>query len=149
MSLADAGPTPTPRRALESESWRHRYGRGLFRLDAVVITLAVCVAQWLCSDGERFSDYTLMSVAVGVVWLGALTVNHARSLQVVGEGFEEYRRVIMATVSMLGCAAMASVVLKLGIARDHLVIAVPLGFAGLIGGRWLARRAFADSSDAH
>jgi hypothetical protein len=148
MSLADTGSTPAPQPALESEPWRHRYSRGLLRLDAVVIALAVSFAHWVSSDGARFSDYTMMSVAVGVVWLAALTVNHARSPRVVGEGVEEYRRLITATVSVLGCAAMASVLLKFGIARDYLMVAVPLGFAGLVGARWLARRAYWSSSDA-
>lgn len=147
MSLADTGSTPPPQPARESEPWRLRYSRGLLRLDAIVIALAVSFAQWVSSDGERFSDYTLMSVAVGVVWLAALTVNHARSPRVVGEGVEEYRRVVTATISVLGCTAMASVLLTFGIARDYLLIAVPLGLAGLIGGRWLARRAIVDSSD--
>lgn len=88
---------------------------------------------------ERISGYTVVSAVIAVVWLAALSINHSRSPRVIGAGLEEYRRVVTATMWVFGGVAIASMLLKLEIARGYLIIAL-LGVVGVLAGRYLARR---------
>lgn len=146
MSLAEAraGSTAVSGRPV-SGSWRSRYSRRLIQLDAAVIAVSVLSAQWLrfgvlpAAGPERFSDYTVVSAVIGLVWLAALSINRSRSPRVIGAGLEEYRRVVTATMWVFGGVAIASMLLKLEIARGYLVIAL-FGVVGVLAGRYLARR---------
>jgi exopolysaccharide biosynthesis polyprenyl glycosylphosphotransferase len=77
---------------------------------------------------------------MAVSWLAALIIYRTRAPQVVGGGFEEYRRVWTATVSLFGFIAVLSTVFRLDIARGYLAIALPVGLVALTANRWLWRR---------
>ena len=66
-------------------------------------------------------------------------MHQSRSPQVVGHGWEEYRRVIVATFRVFAVLAMLSVALKIDASRLYLATAFPLGLVGLLVERKLAR----------
>lgn len=86
------------------------------------------------------TSYTSVSVIIAVVWVASLWLNRTYSAQIVGAGVEEYQRVVVATLSVFGLVAIVSMLLKLEIARGYLAIALPLGLAALLVGRWIWRQ---------
>ena len=60
--------------------------------------------------------------------------------RLLGNGVEETRRVLTATLSVFGVLAVFSMLFRLDIARGYLAIALPLGAVALIGMRTVARR---------
>ncbi|MCV7154017.1 sugar transferase [Mycolicibacterium pyrenivorans] len=127
-------------------AWQRGYARRLVAIDLVGVVLAVGLAQWLRFGGlageiSTFGslDYTVVSIAIAVIWMAALSINHSRSARVIGSGAEEYRRVWLATLAVFGGVAIVSMLFKLEIARGYLVIALPAGIFFLIFFRYLAR----------
>lgn len=129
-------------------AWQRGYSRRLIIVDLLGVLLAVGLAQWLRFGGfdgtvpdYRYLDYMVVSAALAVTWMAALSINHSRSTRVIGSGVEEYRRVWLATLSLFGGIAIISMLFKLEIARGYLVIALPTGFLILGLFRWLSRQA--------
>jgi exopolysaccharide biosynthesis polyprenyl glycosylphosphotransferase len=114
-----------------------------------VIVTAIALAQigrfaMLAGDGTELGVHsgsvTALSVVLAVTWLTALGVLQSRDTSLVGVGSEEYRRVVSATVWVFGLTAVGSLVLQTQLSRGYLMIALPVGLIGLVGGRHLLRR---------
>jgi len=69
-----------------------------------------------------------------------MAIYRTRSPRVIGDGAEEYRRVVSATLFVFGSVAILSMLLKLEVARGYLAIALPIGILSLVLGRWSSRR---------
>src|SRR5690349_6445750 len=83
-------------------AWQRGYARRLVAVDVLGVSLAVGMAQWMRFgglDGEiaatRYINYPVVSLAIGLTWMAALSINHSRSTRVIGSGAEEYRRVLL------------------------------------------------------
>jgi exopolysaccharide biosynthesis polyprenyl glycosylphosphotransferase len=129
------------------QAWQRGYARRLVAVDVVGVVSAVGLALWLrfgdlpgTAHLYHLIDYTTVSIALAVIWLLALSINHSRSPRIIGSGAEEYRRVWVATVSVFGGIAILSMLFKLEIARGYLMIALPAGVVLLTFLRWVARR---------
>lgn len=127
--------------------WQRSYAHRLVIVDLVGVVLAIGLAQWLrfgelpVADHDfQYSNYTVVSFAIALGWLIALSINRSRSPRIIGSGAEEYRRVVLATLSTFGAVAIISMLFKLELARGYLMIALPTGIAILTVFRWLARR---------
>ncbi|MCH9732639.1 MAG: sugar transferase [Actinomycetia bacterium] len=128
--------------------WQQGYSRRLVAIDLVGVVMAVGLAQWLrfgtLPGAERtfqYWNYSAVSISIAFIWMVALSINHSRSLRVVGTGAEEYRRVFLATLAVFGGVAIVSMLFKLHIARGYLMIALPAGIIFLFFFRWIARLA--------
>ena len=77
--------------------------------------------------GYSSVDYSMVSIAIVGMWLGALAIYRTRSPRLLGNGVEETRRVLTATLSVFGVLAVFSMLFRLDIARGYLAIALPLG----------------------
>ncbi|MGB0972056.1 MAG: sugar transferase, partial [Mycobacterium sp.] len=137
-------------------TWQQGYAIRLVAVDLVGVVLAVGLAQWLRFGGlaetgvaYRSSYYTMLSIAIAIGWMLALSINRARSPRVIGNGAEEYRRVWLATLATFGGVAIISMLFKLQIARGYLMIALPIGVVLLISLRWLARRLVLRAREKH
>src|SRR5690349_16213630 len=113
-------------------SWRGRYLWWLSVSDAVVVTAVVFVAQIVRFGSEVKGaslrglsdvDYSLVSLVIAGMWLSALGLYRSRSTRLLGNGAEETRRVLTATVSVFGVIAVFSMLFRLDIARGYLAIA--------------------------
>jgi exopolysaccharide biosynthesis polyprenyl glycosylphosphotransferase len=128
--------------------WTRAYVRRLALTDAAAIVTSVATAQLLRfgTDGATLdsqlsqSSYTLVSTVFAVAWFAALSAFRSREPRAVGNGVEEYRRVVHATTALFGAIAIAGFLLKLNVARGYLAVALPLGLSSLLLGRWLWRR---------
>lgn len=124
--------------------------------DFAGVALAIALAQWLRFgglagevDSTSFLDYPVVSLVIAAVWVAALSINHSRSPRIIGSGAEEYRRVLLATLSVFGGVAIVSMLLKLEIARGYLMIALPAGIVFLVLLRWSARQVVARVRQKH
>ena len=129
--------------------WEHQYIERLRISDVAVVVLAVALAQ-LIRFGELHNNglqatlsYTGVSVVLAGLWLAFLAIFRTRSTRVIGNGAEEYRRIVSATFKLFGVIAIVSLLFKVDIARLYLAIALPVGLLGLLLSRWLWRKGVA------
>jgi exopolysaccharide biosynthesis polyprenyl glycosylphosphotransferase len=131
--------------------WRTQYRAAIAGTDAALVALALIFAQTVRFGHNpvevlgRVTDYTLLSVAIGVLWMALLSIFRTREIRHVGAGTTEYARVAKATFLTFGIVAVAAMLFKEDIARGYLLIALPAGLLGLVLGRrvwrsWLVAR---------
>lgn len=129
--------------------WKRSYRRRLVLVDTITVVAAVIVglvgrfgvpADNPHAAGEGWPFVVIYSIGLAVLWLAALGLAQSRDLSLAGVGVEEYRRVITATAWVFGIIAAAGLLVHEQIARGYLLIALPVGLAGLFAGRHLLRR---------
>jgi len=138
----------SPRVGLNRRKWQGAYVKRLAITDAVVVVLSVLLAQWIRFGYEDLLDpasgtnfnYAIFSAVFIVGWLTALSVFRTRSPRVIGAGYDEYQRVVSATLALFGTIAMVAFLAQQDIARGYLAIALPTGLAGLLFGRLMWRK---------
>ncbi len=131
--------------------WQKSYVNTLFVTDALIVVLAVALAHvtrfgqdsLVTMDGVGTLSYTLISVAFGAAWIAFLSLFRTRSRRVIGAGFEEYQRVVSASLNLFGLVAIVALIFRMELARGYLAIALPVGLAGLLFFRWVWRRVVA------
>jgi FlaA1/EpsC-like NDP-sugar epimerase len=120
--------------------------------DIFVVSAAVALAQVVRFGDVQVSaqsasiidlNYTIISLALVVLWLVSLATFGTHSARVFGGGPEEYRGIISATMRLFGLIAIYSLMFRVELARGYLAIAFPVGLLGRLLSRWLARRAIA------
>jgi exopolysaccharide biosynthesis polyprenyl glycosylphosphotransferase len=129
-------------------NWARSYRQRLRITDAGIILGSIALAQLLRFgvDEQRVAvggypiDYWQVSVIVAVSWLLMIGIFRTRDSRVVGAGASEYRLVINASALTFGLIAIAFLILQVDIARGYFVIALPVGLAGLLVGRYSWRR---------
>ena len=134
------------RRLTSRRVWEHQYIDRLRVTDVAVIVLSIAFAQIL-RFGELQNDglqatlsYSGVSLALAVLWIAFLAIFRTRSPRVIGNGAEEYRRIVSATFRLFGVIAILSLLFKVDIARLYLAIALPVGLLSLLLSRWLWRK---------
>ncbi|MCK0090503.1 sugar transferase [Rhodococcus sp. F64268] len=131
--------------------WQSAYARGLFWTDSVVVVLAVLLAHAVRFGHENVLrvepistlNYSVISGGFAVAWLAALKAFRTRSRRVIGAGYDEYQRVVSATLWFFGFIAIVALMFRLELARGYLAIALPTGLAALLVSRWMWRKVLA------
>ena len=138
-----------PAVAKSASAWQRHYRLALIVTDIVVISLAVFGAQMIrlgrpiTARDPASIYYSAASVIVIATVLAFLAVYRTRSPRIVGAGTEEYRRVVSASLAVVGVIAVALVVFRPEYARGYLLVALPASAGALLVGRALCRRALA------
>ena len=137
------------------EQARGASGRGLrpwaVRLvitDWLVIYAAVTIALMLrfgvstdkTTNGPISVSYGVLGLALTLVWLAILGLYRARDTRILGEGPQEYQRLIQATLITFGVLGAFSLAFKVDMSRGYLAVAFPLGLLGLLASRIIWRR---------
>jgi exopolysaccharide biosynthesis polyprenyl glycosylphosphotransferase len=125
-----------------------RYARSLVVIDAVVVALTLLLAGGLRFGGGAevvvvgapTLTYQLLSVLVWAGWVGLLALRGCYDDKVVGVGPEEYKRLLWTSVLLLAIIAVVGYLSQVDVARGWVAVAVPVGTAGLVLGRYLARQ---------
>lgn len=128
-------------------SWRQKYQNRLRLADAITLAGAVTLSQLLrfgSSDGALPIEsgpvpYWILGIALGIVWWTWLEVRDARSVRLIGNGMEENKQVVTASLILFASIAVLSYAFGLPTARGYVLIALPLGTFLLIAGRWVVR----------
>ena len=133
--------------------WQRGYARRLAVTDTLIVVATVFGAQ-LLRFGQSSADlyipgvsgagfdlaYTVVSTLVAVGWLAALRLHGTRHEKRVGSGWEEYRRVLDASLRVFGAVAILAFLLSVEVARGYLLLAMPLGVLLLVASRWSWRQ---------
>ncbi|WP_448451746.1 sugar transferase [Mycolicibacterium phlei] len=160
MSVAEEVFAPANTRLAETRAatapvWQERYRKALIATDAVVVVIAMIIAQVVRLGRPEsvlnaptayyavFSYYSMLSVIVAAIWLGLLAAYRTRSPRIIGAGVEEYRRVFSATLATVGVIAVGLMILRPEYARGYLAVGIPLGLLLLLLSRSLCRRVLA------
>ena len=129
-----------------STGWRAPYARRLVVGDLVVLLLAIATAQvarFGISPGPRVDGlhvpYPILGLILVVSWWISLQAHRVWSPRIIGNGSEEYRRVLVATFRVFAVLALISVAFKIDASRLYLATALPLGLVGLVLERKVAR----------
>jgi len=132
-------------KAVTARRWQHQYSRRLRFTDAFIVCASVGLAQYIrFGDSPHDSGYrgevmTLISVLFAALWLSSIATFRTRSIRVIGEGIEEYRRIVSASFWTFGMIAIVNLLAKISIARGYLAVALPVGTIGLLVSRALWR----------
>ncbi|WP_290056354.1 sugar transferase [Amycolatopsis solani] len=119
--------------------WWRRYRTFLAGSDTLVVGWAVTLVPVIAPGQPPWRDVTA-PVVFAVLWSLALVVSGTRDANVLGIGHEEYKRVVSASVTLFGLAAIAAYLLGDPLVRSYLVAAFPVGASGLVCSRWLWRQ---------
>jgi exopolysaccharide biosynthesis polyprenyl glycosylphosphotransferase len=127
--------------------WQREYRLALMALDTVALFAGVTLAA-LLRWGYRANvvvahgvDYYSVAAIMTVAWILALGTTHAYDPRNLGLGSEEFRRVGDAAIRVTALVAFATFVLKLPLSRGFVAMAMPIGLAATLFGRYLGRRA--------
>lgn len=139
-------------RGSERPSSGQRWARS-FRLKLTISDITVVSVAMALSFVARFNfagvdpmtmlssqRYTYLCFAMAVAWTLSLSAFHSRDIRVIGIGASEYKRVIHASTTMFGIAAILFLVAEINTARWFFIVAFPLGLLGLLGTRWSLRQ---------
>jgi exopolysaccharide biosynthesis polyprenyl glycosylphosphotransferase len=128
------------------------YSRGVLLVDSLVL-LATSLLVYLQNYGtfqnvDNLNDEGLLRVNVSpqfvgagllLSWLISLSIFRSRDSKIVGSDFSEYRRVMNATLSVLGFLAFVSLYFKVDVSRVYVTEVLGIGLAALLLSRRLGR----------
>lgn len=127
-------------------SWYVKYRRVLIAVDiaslgvAVFVTFALLFVGHQQVVGTQFVTYSWLAPLLVAIWVVVMGAADTRSLQILGVGLEEYRRIIVASLMLFGGVAIMSYMFEWRLARSLFLTTLPLGIALLVLGRWLLRK---------
>lgn len=128
--------TPEDRRpdleaiSLRRVRWVQRYIRGLILADALAAFFAASIALVI-----RFGVdvgygpnalYLPITLLFPLAWTGVLALGRAYEARFIGDGTDEFRRVLDSAVRFLALLALSSYLLNWDFARGYAIVAIPL-----------------------
>lgn len=140
------------RRAASTIPWTKAYARRLALTDLLVLVWVVFGVQiaWFGIDTANVAfsgdfrnvalSYTIISVALVVVWLVALGLYGSRADRVVGTGSSEYKLIVDVSLRVFGLFAIIAFLFHIDFARGYVLIALPVGTLVLVLSRWMWRQ---------
>ncbi|GAA1143247.1 sugar transferase [Nesterenkonia lutea] len=124
-----------------AREWHSGYGLRLFITDLIIIAGVLAAVHGILLTERHPLASTL---GLGVLWIAVLSLGRSRDWKQIGSGFTEYRRVLVATFMTFGVFFVAVVIFDLDVPREHILVSLPVGGAGLVLGRHLWRRHLLD-----
>lgn len=132
---------------LGRHGWSAKYRRRLTISDIFVVTLILIGAHAVRFGpdllapvaGPSAPSYWFVTVAIGALWIGALSWTHSREARTLGHGPQEFIRVIRAGTLVFATIAIIGFLTQWQLSRGYLIMAVPLGTLALLGYRYLWR----------
>ena len=124
-ATATPAPVQDDRPSQARQRWHVRYRRAAVLADAATAVIAGSAGALVAFN--RASLWQLAFVAlVTVSWVGALSLSHGYEKRYIGTTAEEYRAVFHAVVGLFSLVAFAAYALKPDIAREMVLVSVPL-----------------------
>ena len=156
LRASSADPTARPARSLSASgrrSWHRTYVVAVATGDGLSIIAAGLIAQGFRFDGldasvrETGADvpYVAIALAFAPLWIATLVVCGVYDGRRLGNGSEEYRRILNGALRFLAAVAILSLAFKLDLARIMVAITIPLAAVltlavHFVARRWLHRR---------
>lgn len=90
-------------------------------------------------SGPRVPYFAVL-IAVGLLWLIALDVTDSRDRHIVGQGVDEYRRIVNASLAVFAVTVAIAFFLGMELSRSLVGLVFPAGLVLLLLSRWLWRQ---------
>jgi exopolysaccharide biosynthesis polyprenyl glycosylphosphotransferase len=127
--------------SLASQNLSRTYRRLVLCTDILIIAFAMTISffvmrididsTYVASTGEGILKLTLNPVnralLIGGFWIFQLKFFETRSADTIGEGTEEYKRILRASLSVFALLGLASLLFKLDFSRLFVIFAMALG----------------------
>ena len=135
--------------SVSTPTWAVRYIKQLRWMDLGIVSAAVGAACYLRFGADGLMDRggavgapaVLVSVALIIAWVIALFAGQCYDKRFLGNGPQEYSRVLTSCLWVFGLLAILDLLFRLNIARGFLAFALPVGTLGLLLSRiWFRRR---------
>lgn len=128
-------------------TWSDRYARKLFLTDLICLVWAAFgvhivappIPTRISTEPTNLAFVAATALLV-VIWLLALDWSGSRDGTVTGHGPTEYKRVIQASLSVFGLAAIGSFLFDLDMPRSYVIMMLPAGLVMLLASRYVWRR---------
>ncbi|MBK8460507.1 MAG: hypothetical protein IPL43_10295 [Micropruina sp.] len=124
-------------------SWYKPHRFVMAATDTVLISIVVILTiafrlgdDVLAPSNAGVAPHIAGGVIIAAVWLAFLDAVESRCRRVIGAGFEEFRRVLNASVYTFVVVAIGSYLTQLPLLRVFFVVTLPIGAMLLLGGRW-------------
>jgi exopolysaccharide biosynthesis polyprenyl glycosylphosphotransferase len=108
-----------------SSGWAKDYLRKAAVVDLGCAILGVFTTVQLRFGNDPTATYVALSLALPVLWIGALWLAGGYDVRFVGVGSDEYRKVLNAGIGLLAAVALFSYTVNLQLSRSYVVIALP------------------------
>lgn len=118
-------------------TWRRSYARWLAVADAAVLVVVAVVATWVSHDRRT---YAVIGVLVLAGWLLALRFLDGYDRRMLGEGSDEYRRLLQAVLLTFAVLTVISTLVTFQPSRLYLAVLFLGGGLGMCAARAVARR---------
>jgi exopolysaccharide biosynthesis polyprenyl glycosylphosphotransferase len=143
LDLGDSGGTERATEAASATFRRERsYASAVIASDVLSILVSVLLGVWI-GYADSFSDGTVVLTLVLVTTLGmccALVASRAWEARILGQGSEEFNRLIRAVVSSLVVLSLVGVAVSAPGIRPWVFLVIPGAGALAVFGRSLLRR---------
>jgi exopolysaccharide biosynthesis polyprenyl glycosylphosphotransferase len=106
-------------------SWTKYYLRRAALADFGCAILGVFVAAQLRFGNDVTSTYVALSLALPVLWIGAVRLAGGYDIRFIGTGSDEFRKVLNAGVGLTAVIALFSYAINLELSRAYVLIALP------------------------
>ena len=113
------------RSARRSSTWAKDYLRRAAVVDLGCATAGVFMAVQLRFGNSVSQTYIALSLALPVLWIGALWLAGGYDVRFVGTGSDEFRKVLNAGVGLTAAVALFSYAVNLELSRSYVLIALP------------------------
>ncbi|MGH9127858.1 MAG: sugar transferase [Acidimicrobiales bacterium] len=89
---------------------------------------------------EIVLPYAVLCAIFAPAWVLTLALSGAYGGREVGDGTEEYRRLVVGSIRFVALLAILAFSIHLDLSRLFVALLAPLGLAGVLASHWMARR---------
>src|SRR5690349_20245730 len=125
FGVASTGGTIERRAARRLSTWTRDYLRQVALADLGCAVVGVFMAAQVRFGSNVTPMYLGLSLALPVLWIAALWLAGAYDVRFIGTGYDEFRKVLNAGVSLTAAVAIFSYGLDVEFSRSYVVIALP------------------------
>ena len=125
FGVAETGDIVERRAGRRLSTWSRDYLREVALADLACGVVGVFIAAQLRFGSNVTSMYLALSLALPVLWVGALWLAGAYDVRFIGTGSDEFRKVLNAGVGLTAAVAIFSYAINLELSRAYVVIALP------------------------
>jgi hypothetical protein len=142
MGSAAGSGMPAGGAATGLAGWGGRYLRSVVAADATAALVAGVIALEVRFGGRPpTASYLWFTFGLPAVWVTCVALAGGYEPRLVGEGADEFRRVINAGVSLTAAIAIVSYLMKAGLSRGYVFVAMPTALVlDLTARYWLRKR---------
>jgi exopolysaccharide biosynthesis polyprenyl glycosylphosphotransferase len=123
-----------------TSGWAKYYLRAAALADFTCVIIGVFCAAQLRFGNDVTPTYVALSLALPLLWIGAVRLAGGYDLRFLGTGSDEFRKVLNAGVGLTAAVALFSYAVNLQLSRSYVLIALPTATTLDLCARYAIRR---------